>query len=43
MLVCLFGVFSARRMPTDIFAGISILVVGVVGFYNGMAVREIQT
>jgi multidrug efflux pump subunit AcrB len=43
MLVCLFGVFSGRRMPTDIFPGISILVLGVVGFYDGMAAREIQT
>ncbi len=42
-LVCLFGVFSARRMPTDIFPEINIPVVSVVWSYNGMAAREIQT
>ena len=42
-LVCLFGVFSARRMPTDIFPEINIPVVSVVWSYNGMVAREIQT
>ncbi len=42
-LVCLFGVFSARRTPTDIFPEINIPVVSVVWSYNGMVAREIQT
>ena len=42
-LVCLFGVFSARRTPTDIFPEINIPVVSVVWSYNGMIAREIQT
>ncbi|MGD1001906.1 MAG: efflux RND transporter permease subunit [Candidatus Brocadiia bacterium] len=41
-LVCLFGVFSARRTPTDIFPEINIPVVSVVWSYNGMVAREIQ-
>ena len=43
VLVCLFGVFSARRTPTDIFPEINIPVVSVVWSYNGMSAREIQT
>ena len=41
--MCLFGVFSARRTPTDIFPEIDIPVVSVVWSYNGMAAQEIQT
>jgi multidrug efflux pump subunit AcrB len=43
ILICLFGVFAARRTPTDIFPEIDIPVVSVVWSYNGMSAQEIQT
>jgi multidrug efflux pump subunit AcrB len=42
ILVCLFGVFAAKRTPTDIFPEIDIPVVSVVWSYNGMSAQDIQ-
>jgi multidrug efflux pump subunit AcrB len=42
ILVCLLGVGSALRMPTDIFPEINIPVVSVVWTYNGMSAADIQ-
>ena len=42
LLVCLLGVGSAMRMPTDIFPEINIPVVSVVWTYSGMTPTEIQ-
>jgi multidrug efflux pump subunit AcrB len=42
ILVCMFGVFSAQRTPTDIFPEIDIPVVSVVWTYNGMAAQDIR-
>ncbi len=42
VLVCLLGLGSATRMPTDIFPEINIPVVSVVWTYSGMSAEEIQ-
>jgi multidrug efflux pump subunit AcrB len=42
ILVCLLGLGSASRMPTDIFPEINIPVVSVVWTYSGMSADEIQ-
>jgi multidrug efflux pump subunit AcrB len=42
ILVCLLGLGSATRMPTDIFPEINIPVVSVVWTYSGMSADEIQ-
>src|SRR5512147_1162784 len=43
ILLAIAGVFSAMRMPTDIFPEIDIPVVSVVWTYNGMSADEMES
>lgn len=42
LLIAIFGIFSALRMPTDIFPFINVPVVTVIWSYNGLPAEEME-